>query len=482
MGDLGTKAPCHRSHHQTEKKKSRMRLSRPTRSRITRLSTHPKIARMVLGLIALALAAVGVARAAPGDEKLDPQTKARIERFEKGAATVDVSKYPKDIQQNYETFQQKCAQCHKLTRPINADYATAEEWSRCVKRMKHKEGSDISNAEGAKIYEFLVYDASLRKQAAADGALAKAPKSTTDRGEKQGPSRTGATPGNSILFFGHFHPLLVHLPIGGLALLGILELLTMFSRFKDAAQNSRLLLGFVSVAALVAAVCGWLLSQAGGYDGQLLRWHKWAGVSVAVSCWIAFLLRLLNWQRAYRVCLCATLTALLVASHLGGSMTYGRDFLTRYAPAPIRSFFGKRSALAAGAAGAAQPPDQAQQVAFAEVAQPILVRRCSGCHGAQKQKNMLRLDSLQGLIEGGESGPALVAGNAGQSLLVQRLLLPSNDEHHMPPEAEPQPASGEIEALQSWINASAGAGLNGADPKPGGAGERVPPAVPPTAK
>jgi len=126
--------------------------------------------------------------------------------------------------------------------------------------MKCKAGSNINNLEGGKIYEFLVYDASVRKQAAADGALVKAREATAGQGSKPGTPGTGEKAGNFVLFFGHFHPLLVHLPIGGLALLGMLELLAMFSRFKDAARNSRLLLGLVSVAALIAAICGWLLS------------------------------------------------------------------------------------------------------------------------------------------------------------------------------------------------------------------------------
>jgi len=47
-----------------------------------------------------------------------------------------------------------------------------------------------------------------------------------------------AEPLNLLTFFGHFHPLLLHLPIGGLVLLGFLELLAHWTRFKDAAQNS----------------------------------------------------------------------------------------------------------------------------------------------------------------------------------------------------------------------------------------------------
>ena len=116
--------------------------------------------------------AARLARAA--DDQLDPETKARIERFEKGPATVDVSKYPQAIQDNYEVFSSKCSQCHKLSRPINSDYALPEEWSRYIKRMMHKPGSGISAGEGKKIYEFLVYDSSVRKKSMVTDKLAKA--------------------------------------------------------------------------------------------------------------------------------------------------------------------------------------------------------------------------------------------------------------------------------------------------------------------
>jgi hypothetical protein len=123
-------------------------------------------------MAALVLFGAGPSRAA--EEILDPATKARIERFEKGPATVDVSKYPDPIKEGYEVFSQKCTQCHKLSRPINSDYALPEEWSRYVKRMMYKPGSGIGAGEGKKIYEFLVYDSSVRKKAMVDEKLAKA--------------------------------------------------------------------------------------------------------------------------------------------------------------------------------------------------------------------------------------------------------------------------------------------------------------------
>ena len=131
-----------------------------------------KIPHLLALSLALGVGAANVARAA--EENLDAATKARVERFEKGPATIDVSKYPQGIQENYEVFSQKCAQCHKLSRPINCDYAMPDEWSRYVKRMMRKPGSGISGSEAKSIYEFLVYDSSVRKKALLDTKLAAA--------------------------------------------------------------------------------------------------------------------------------------------------------------------------------------------------------------------------------------------------------------------------------------------------------------------
>jgi hypothetical protein len=105
------------------------------------------------------------------DQPMDAQTKARIDQFEKGPATIDVSKYPAQMQDDYQLFAQKCSQCHKLSRPINSDYVLPDQWSRYIKRMMYKPGSNISSSEGKKIYQFLVYDSSVRKKKALDDKL-----------------------------------------------------------------------------------------------------------------------------------------------------------------------------------------------------------------------------------------------------------------------------------------------------------------------
>lgn len=267
-----------------------------------------------------------------------------------------------------------------------------------------------------------------------------------------------------MLFLGHFHPLLVHLPIGGLVLLGFLELLALLKPGNGAAQSSRLILGFVCGAAVASAACGWMLARAGGYDPQLLKWHQAAGLALAGACLATFLLRQLERPRAYRLSLFTALVLLAIASHLGGSITHGRDFLTRFAPAPLRASLRRPTGREIATHPAASSPTQ--QPVFVGIVEPILRQRCSACHGVERHKAKLRLDTLEGLLQGGQNGPVIKLGHAKDSPLIQRMLLPLDADGRMPPEEQPQPTPEEIALLEWWINAGAPAAANAADLKP----------------
>jgi hypothetical protein len=102
---------------------------------------------------------------------LDP----RIAAYDKGPATIDVSKYPADMQADYKIFSKKCTHCHSLARPINCDFALPDEWSRYVKRMMRKPDSQISADDAKKIYEFLAYDSQTRKKELYDKKMKEAP-------------------------------------------------------------------------------------------------------------------------------------------------------------------------------------------------------------------------------------------------------------------------------------------------------------------
>jgi hypothetical protein len=127
--------------------------------------------RVTLLVLAPALwATAGLTAGLRGQEK-EPPLDPRIAAYDKGPAKIDVSKYPKDIQDKYKVFSVKCSKCHTLARPINSDYVLEDEWERYVKRMMHNAGTFIGPDEGKQIYEFLVYDSKIRKKALYDKKL-----------------------------------------------------------------------------------------------------------------------------------------------------------------------------------------------------------------------------------------------------------------------------------------------------------------------
>jgi len=271
-----------------------------------------------------------------------------------------------------------------------------------------------------------------------------------------------SAPSETVLFLGRFHPLLVHLPIGLILLLVILEVLARFPRFKNANGNAGVILAFTVPAALAAAGFGWMLSLAGGYEKPLLDLHFWTGLATAVICLIAGFFFAIGLRRLYRIALVAAALALMVASHFGGSLTHGSNYLTQYAPQPIRRWLASPSALPPALPA---PGDWKSAPAFQVVAKPTLDKYCVSCHGPEKSKAGLRLDTFENLKKGGETGPALIAGAAGPSLLIKRLLLPSAQDEHMPPEGKPQPTKDEIALLEWWINAGADPGRSITDLK-----------------
>ncbi|MDY3561121.1 PSD1 and planctomycete cytochrome C domain-containing protein [Gemmata sp. JC673] len=105
--------------------------------------------------------------------------------------------------------------------------------------------------------------------------------------------------------------------------------------------------------------------------------------------------------------------------------------------------------LFAPAVVAAAPPDDAAH--FEKKVRPVLVEKCVSCHGPEKQKGGLRVDSRAALLQGGDSGPSLVPGKPNESLLTR--VLAHDGELKMPPKNKlPAP---EIAALKEWVQAGA---------------------------
>lgn len=94
------------------------------------------------------------------------------------------------------------------------------------------------------------------------------------------------------------------------------------------------------------------------------------------------------------------------------------------------------------------------KVDFAKDIQPILQQQCFKCHGEEKQKGKLRLDSREAALKGGKNGPAFVANDAAKSELFRRVTLPKSDDDFMPSEGEPLPKA-QLDLIRDWINQGA---------------------------
>jgi uncharacterized membrane protein len=247
-------------------------------------------------------------------------------------------------------------------------------------------------------------------------------------------------------FLGRFHPLAVHLPIGLIVLVPVLEIA---GAFRPAMREAA---GFV--LALACAACfgtlmlGYLLAYGSGDTGATVTRHMWGGIVLAIGMTLCVLAR--PWwssgsmPRVYPVLLGCMMVVLLWTAHQGGSLTHGSGYLTEYMPTPL-----KRLALL-GTVDAAVPDSF-----YAKHINPILDANCVTCHGTRKGEGGLRLDSYESLMRGGKDGPVIVARNADKSLLLARITLPQGDPHRMPAEGRPPLKPNEIAWIRAWIGTGA---------------------------
>jgi len=93
-------------------------------------------------------------------------------------------------------------------------------------------------------------------------------------------------------------------------------------------------------------------------------------------------------------------------------------------------------------------PDRGAEDRFEAEIRPVLVQTCFPCHGGKKTSGGLRVDSRQALLKGGDTGAAIVPGQAEQSLLIQALQH-SDESLAMPPDKR-LPAQ-TVAAFSQWV-------------------------------
>lgn len=258
---------------------------------------------------------------------------------------------------------------------------------------------------------------------------------------------------------GNVHPLLLHLPIGGLVFLLLIELAKKRQWILVDASLLHYILLFTAFFANLSFFSGYTLSMQGGYPSELLNYHFYFAAAYVVFLTVSMVFRAkvcvsALGSNAYTVCLAGSFLCMGLTGHYGGLMTHGDPLSPLFEDKPQQVVVDKPTK---------------QLIIFQEVVQPILAAKCYDCHGNGKSKGKLKLDTYEQILAGGQSQEkTLVPGDAGASLLISSLLHPLEHDKHMPPAKQTQLTAGEIQILKWWVVSGAQQKLKVAEMDPPG--------------
>lgn len=256
------------------------------------------------------------------------------------------------------------------------------------------------------------------------------------------------------LFFGRFHPLLVHVPIGIILFAAILTVIARYNKSVLLASAINIALLSSAISAALAAASGYFLSAAGGYNEQTLFWHKWIGIISAILVFMIWLIRtrkknepallkmpLSSWL------LYASIILISIGGHLGGNMTHGEGYLTAYMPDFLKAVFvSKKVPLKE------KPLPALDSVnVYTDIIQPMVNAKCVSCHNPGKLQGDLDLSTAAGFTKGGKSGNTIVAGDLEKSELFHRVTMSKHSSKFMPADNRPALTPVEISFLRWWI-------------------------------
>ncbi len=251
---------------------------------------------------------------------------------------------------------------------------------------------------------------------------------------------------------GRMHPLILHFPLVLIVLYAVAIIIHPPGKtIGDTAykNTTSLLLLTAAFTAVITALMGLFLSKEEGYDPQALWWHKWGGVAISLLTllWYSFNTQI---QAKKIITLATSVTALFLivfTGHLGAGITHGQGFIL----APMM------------AAKAPQIVSPEEAEVYADMVKPILELKCISCHNRNKAKGELVMETEDLLLKGGKNGELWDSAAADLGLLMQRVHLPIEKKHHMPPKGKPQLTEEEIDILTHWISKGADFKLRVAD-------------------
>jgi hypothetical protein len=105
------------------------------------------------------------------------------------------------------------------------------------------------------------------------------------------------------------------------------------------------------------------------------------------------------------------------------------------------------------------PASTKQGVTYAADIKPMFEKSCVKCHGSDKQKGKLRLDSLEAALKGGQDGKVIEPGKSADSMLVHNVAHLGDEDDFMPPpdnkDKIPPLTKDQIGLIRAWIDQGA---------------------------
>jgi len=248
----------------------------------------------------------------------------------------------------------------------------------------------------------------------------------------------GTVDNTFVFFIGRFHPIILHLPIGGLIALFVMEIINSYRPKLKLDSACSILLWFSVITVIPSAILGFMLGSSGNYDDELLNLHKWLGWLTALVCvWLLYFN--LKSKKTYRLFLYTNVLFLSIAGHFGGQLTHGKDYLTKYMP------LGMKKALNIDDERNYQVVDRKidsfsnDATYYANQIKPIIENYCYKCHGEEKQKGDMRFDNIDWDMVNGFDAEKW-------NMMLNEINL-----GEMPPSDEPQLSDEDRRTLVDWI-------------------------------
>ena len=267
-------------------------------------------------------------------------------------------------------------------------------------------------------------------------------------------SESGQAP-DFIIFMGRHHPLLLHLPVGLLVVIAFLEVFSWWRKVEIYDDAMYVLLWLAALSSIGTVFLGCCLALQGGYNQELLSTHGWLGIAVAFTAIIALYLKhhyrrnkSLQRRHVFRVAVFIACGIMSFAGHDGGSLTHGTEYLFEFAPNIVRKMTGRPIKTPRGAV----EKDSKKLPYFEVKVLPILKKRCVKCHGPEKMKGKVRLDSLLAIMRRHDK---MIKPGLPQESKLYSLLVTEDVDDIMPPKGEGNMNDGEREIIRKWILAGA---------------------------